>query len=61
MDKFYKHPNISRHRRSKQLQKIVSKGSIIYTITQPNGDYLKTTVIKIGGVNSGKVHQNVCG
>ena len=50
MDKFYKHPNISRHRRSKQLQKIVPKGSIIYTITQPNGDYLKTTVIKIGGV-----------
>ena len=56
MDKFYKHPNISRHRRSKQLQKLVPKGSIIYTITQPNGDYLKTTVIKNRRRHDGKVY-----
>ena len=46
MDRYYKRPRIGEHRRFRQLRKLIPKGSIIYTITQPNGDYLETKIIK---------------
>ena len=45
MDRYYKRPRIGRYRRFRQLRKLIPKGSIIYTITQPNGDYLETKII----------------
>ena len=50
MDRYYKRQRIGEHRRFRQLRKLISKGSIIYTITQPNGDYLETKIINTGGM-----------
>jgi len=50
MDRYYKRPHIVKHRRFRQLRKLIPKGCIIYNITQPNGDYLETKIINTGGM-----------
>ena len=50
MDRYYKSLHFVKHRRFRQLRKLIPGGCIIYTITQPNGDYLETKIINTGGM-----------